>query len=286
MKLRFHFISIHFISVRPPIDLLMVAPPSSVHGPKLSPCAENVKRAARKNSGRRNTTSNNRNAVRTTMNNGGLLPLIPNPARGQKQRFPDEKRKPSRSVRHSLHGLQEETAPSILAKSKRNKRFMEEDKVQDSHLPVLPTVQNLVMRRQTSLRDYGLAEGQEIPRTLYVSFVSEIVKIERQLREEKTLREIQLSRERYEIKKLGVALQDNIKFSTKTARPSFSYFPNVANPECRPGSQSNRKVPYGAEVNSQRVHLHQEETARKMRLFYRRHPPRSDKKAGNAVKRS
>ena len=188
--------------------------------------------------------------------------------------------RPENTPQYSLEGIPETTALSSIAMgSESGKKQVNESLEPFTMTSKLLLTENPTRQaRKSILSDYGLQEGREIPRRVYTSILYEIVKIERQHKEDMVLREIRSSRER---RKMGVSIASaeiGKLPPVRTALPGFSYFPD----------QPKHKVhPEGAEreaaVNTQRLRVHQEKTSRKMTLFHRRH---ASPKAMNARTRS
>lgn len=135
-------------------------------------------------------------------------------------------------------------------------------------LPPIENPRRQAEPRQAHLSGFGLQEGREIPQNVYVKFLSEIAKIERQLKEERFLQAIRNSRERGKIEK-NATHQETLKLPNRTALPGFSYLPDQ--PKYKDHPDAMHGVTNEAVVDKQRVRVHQEKTSKKMKMFYLRY---------------
>ncbi|XP_048589677.1 uncharacterized protein LOC125573264 [Nematostella vectensis] len=151
----------------------------------------------------------------------------------------------------------------------------------DFHLPPLEINLSLRYDQQVSSavsKLDRLIQTDELPLTLAVKLTNDVIKLEREFREERLLNEIRIRRKEYELHKRAslnhrMKCQGEVYFGQETSRIGFSYFKQLSrNDETRLNSQESRKIPYGASVNEKRFDERQENAIRRMQAFGRRYP--------------
>ena len=142
------------------------------------------------------------------------------------------------------------------------------------HLPPLALTQAQSVKPVESWsRALGLRESFEIPRSFLNKLTDEILKIDRQLKEEAKLQQIRerriISSEWSESRTPSKLSSSGVTFE-HTSRPGFSYFPSLTKTaDKRPGSLMPYREPEN--INQELISQQELEIQKKMKQFKHRH---------------